>query len=49
MWTRPDGALSSVLSKDIPDPAGTGRVEKSPAGIAARAFFFYPATDLVKW
>ena len=46
MWTRPDGALSSVLSRDIPDPAGTGRLEKSPAGIAARAFF-YPATDLV--
>jgi hypothetical protein len=39
MWTRPDGVLSSVLSRDIPDPAGTGRLEKSPAGIAARAFF----------
>jgi len=39
MWTRPDGALSSVLCRDIPDPAGTGRLEKSPAGIAARGFF----------
>jgi hypothetical protein len=39
MWTRLDGALSSVLSRDIPDRAGTGRLEKSPAGIAARAFF----------
>lgn len=38
MWTRLDGALSSVLSRDIPDRAGTGRLEKSPTGIAARAF-----------
>jgi hypothetical protein len=36
---RPEGALSSVLSRDIPDRAGTGRLEKSPAGIAARVFF----------
>jgi hypothetical protein len=30
MWTRLDGALSSVLSRDIPDRAGTGRLEHDP-------------------
>ena len=38
MGTRPEGALSSVLSRDIPDRAGTRGLEKSPARIAARAF-----------
>jgi len=47
MGTRPEGALSSVLSRDIPDRAGTGRIEKKARPASRLGLSLYPCLFLV--